>query len=151
MGNIDILYDRYKSRSLEEIISYLKHIKIVKMEDDEYFPLDNDTMSNIIKKPRNVSFTFNSEITTDKGNLILSVFKTIPFLVKSSSRFFLKPDIGEVFDQISDEDINQISAIYVDSENFKVVNSEGDHFLMEAVLLVNIKKVRKDKLKKINE
>lgn len=146
----DILYRRYNSKSLEQIRRYLKTIKIVEIKNGNYFAISDDDMTKISEKPRNVAFTFEKHDTVDV-ELKLTIFKTIPFLVKSSSRFFLKADIGEVFDQIDENDINQISAIYVDSDNYQVVNSEGDHFLMKAVLLTNIKNIRKNKLDKINE
>lgn len=149
--NLKPLYKRYKSRSLDEIRTYLKHIKIVQFIGGGYFAINKKSMVGIKNKPRNVSFTFNSELMTEENSLDLTVYKTIPFLVKSSSRFFLKPDIGEVFDQIDDVDINQISAIYVNENESQVVNSEGDHFLMDAVLLHNIKQIRTKKLKQLNK
>ena len=40
-------------------------------------------------------------------------YKKIPFLVKSSSRFFLKPDIGEILDAIDWRDkYESIKAIH---------------------------------------
>lgn len=146
----DILYEKYKSKDLDQIRHYLKTIKIVEMKNDKYYAISDYDMLKISEKPRNISFTFDTNTIIDV-ELNLTIFKTISFLVKSSSRFFLKPDIGEVFDQIDENDMSQISAIYVDSEDYKVINSEGDHFLMNAVLLTNIKKIRKEKLNKINE
>lgn len=148
--NTDILYKKYKSKNLDQIRNYLKTIKIVDKVNNKYCPICDEKMEKILQKPRNISFTFDSQFNEDI-ELEFTVFKTIPFLVKSSSRFFLKPDIGEVFDQIDESDINRISAIYVDSENNQVINSEGDHFLMEVVLLTNIKTNRKEKLNKIND
>ena len=148
--NTDILYEKYNSKDLEQIRHYLKTIKIVERINNNYYSISGDHMRKISEKPRNISFTFDSPHTINNEELKLSIIKTIPFLVKSSSRFFLKADIGEVFDQIDENDINKISAIYVDSENYQVINSEGDHFLMEAVLLTNIKEIRKEKLNKIN-
>lgn len=146
----DILYKKYGCRTTNQIKGYLKFIKIVNLINGEYFAFDNESMKRISDNPRGLSFTFGS-FTTDKDSLDLSIYKTIPFLVKSSSRFFLKPDIGEVFDQMTIEDIMQTVAIYVDSEIHQTINADGDEFLMEAVLLTNIKKIRKDKLNKINE
>jgi len=149
--NLKPLYKRYKSKSLDEIRTYLKHIKIVQFIGGGFFAINDKSMVGIIEKPRNISFTFSSELVTEERNLDLIHYKTIPFLVKSSSRFFLEADIGEVFDQMDDVDINQISAIYVDENNSQVVNSEGDHFLMEAVLLHNVKQIRTKKLKQLNK
>lgn len=148
--NTDILYKKYKSKNLQQIKDYLKNIKIVDKANNKYFPMSDETMIKILDSPRNISMTFDANFN-ENIELDFTVFKIIPFLVKSSSRFFLKPDIGEVFDQIDENDINQISAIYVDSDKYKVINSEGDHFLMEAVLLTDIKQKRKNKLEKINE
>jgi hypothetical protein len=150
MKDTDILYERYKSKNLKQIRKYLKNIKIVEKKNDNYYSISDNDMKDILEKPRNVSFTFNIHSLIDV-ELNLTILKTIPFLVKSSTRFFLKPDIGEVFDQIDENDINQTSAIYVDSNNYKIINSEGDHFLMEAVLLTNIRMDRKLKLEKIDE
>jgi hypothetical protein len=150
MKDTDILYEKYKSKSLEQIRNYLKNIKIVEKKNDKYYSISDNDMKKISKEPRNISFTFGTHALIGV-ELNLTVFKTIPILVKSSSRFFLKPDIGEVFDQMDENDINRTSAIYVDVNNNKVINSEGDHFLMEAVLLTNIKTIRKNKLEKINE
>ena len=148
--NIDTLYKKYKSKDLKQIRSYLKNIKIVEMKNNNYYSISDDDMKKISEKPRNISFTFDTNIIFD-FELDLTVFKIIPFIVKSSSRFFLKPDIGEVFDQMDENDINQTCAIYVNSDEYEVINSDGDHFLMNAVLLTNIKTNRKTKLKKIDE
>jgi hypothetical protein len=148
--NLNILYKRYKNKTDKQIRKYLKTIKIVDKLKGKYYPISNEFFKTILSDPRGISFTF-SEHNIENVELNLTYYKTIPFLVKSSSRFYLKPDIGEVFDQIDKNDINKISAIYVNTDIYKIINSEGDHFLMEAVLLTDIKTIRKNKLEKIND
>jgi hypothetical protein len=70
----------------------------------------------------------------------LKEYKTIRYLVKSSSRFFLKPDVGEIFDQIHFTDLydSKIKAIQYLSDIYEpVLDTEGEHYIMEAKLLVD--------------
>ncbi len=57
------------------------------------YPISNEFFKTILSDPRGISFTF-SEHNIENIELDLTYYKTIPFLVKSSSRFYLKPDIG---------------------------------------------------------
>lgn len=117
------LYYRYGKTSDEDIRRYLSNIKIVVREHKGigslygYYPLNKESIDKILENPRNVSLTFDATIT-------------------SSSRFFLKPDIGEVFDQIDFHDLfgDKIKAICVDEGYETLPGTEGEHFLMIATL-----------------
>jgi uncharacterized protein YqgV (UPF0045/DUF77 family) len=142
---ISQLYYRYKSISDEDIIKYLSRIKIVKKEHKEigsvfgYYPLNKESMKKILKKPRNVSLTFDATETTNTHIDGLSEWKEVICLVKSTSRFFVKPDIGEVFDQIEWRDLrdDKIKAICFNSGCETLEGTDGEHFLMKATLLID--------------
>lgn len=95
-------------------------------------------MNKILEKPRNVSLTFDATETSDTPIEGLKEFKKIKYLVKSTSRFFLKPDIGEIFDQIHFRDLwsNNIKAIVFDGNAYDCLpDTDGEHFIMTATLL----------------
>ena len=124
-----------------DIRKYLSRpIKIVREENGNYFPLSGEAMKKILTKPRNTSLTFDAEEIDKKNKTTgLEEYKNIIYLVKSSSRFFLKPDIGEIFDQIEFDDLysDKIKAICVrlDYEYETLEDTEGEHFLMTATLM----------------
>lgn len=142
--NMDQLYSNYKRVSDSEIKKYLKDIKIVRETNkgvgtlQGYYPLTKTQMSKISKTPRNLSLTFDVTKTKKIPITNLKKWKDIIYLVKSTSRFFLKPDIGEIFDQIDPKDLesNKIKAICFKSGSELIDNTEGEHFLMTATLLI---------------
>ena len=138
--SLDELYKNYGRTSDSEIKKLLKSIVLVtKMYKGEgtifgYYQLGKNIMKDIISDPRGTSHTFDNE---DVGNLVegLKEYKTIKFLVKSSSSLCLKPDIGEVFDQMPDEDKAIIKAIFTDTDSELGVEGKDSHFVLDAVLL----------------
>ncbi len=142
--SISGLYYRYKKTSDDEIREYLNDIKIVILENkgvgtiQVYYPLSDKSMAKILKKPRNISLSFDAIETSDVCIDNLKEYKTIKYLVKSTSRFFLKPDIGEIFDQINYEDLwdKKIKAIqYISGTGITLDDTDGEHFILEAKLL----------------
>ena len=145
--SISGLYYRYKKTSDNDIRKYLGNIKIVVGQNKGvdtihgYYPLSEESMVRILEKPRNISLSFDAIETVDTPIQNLKEYKTIKYLVKSSSRFFLKPDIGEIFDQIHYTDLfnNKIKAIqYLQSAYETLPDTNGEHFVMEAKLLIDI-------------
>jgi len=141
--SISGLYYRYKKVSDEKIQNLLTKIKIVKKEHKGvgstfgYYPLNKESIKKISAKPRNVSLTFDATETENKPIEDLLESLTITFLVKSTSRFFLKPDVGEIFDQIKYDDLNDVrlKAICLNEGYETLDDTEGEHFLMTATLL----------------
>jgi hypothetical protein len=136
------LYYRYKRLSDEQIVERLSKLKLVKKENKGvgsiygYYPLSDEAMQKILSKPRNVSLTFDAVETSSDPIVDLREYKTITYLVKSSSRFFLKPDVGEILDQLSLEDLyGNIKAICINEAHELIEDTEGEHFLMTATLL----------------
>lgn len=140
------LYNNYGKTSDDEIREHLSNIYIV-IETNKgvgtmhgYYPLSNDVMSKIIDRPRQASLSFDNIKTSDKPLLNLKEYKTIKYLVKSSSRIFIKPDIGEIFDQIEPDDIieGKIQAIVFNNEDYNMISgTQGVHFILEAKLLID--------------
>jgi hypothetical protein len=143
--NIIKLYNRYGKTSDDEIREHLSNIYIVLETNNGigtlhgYYPLSNDVMSKIIDRPREASLSFDNLKTSKKLLLNLKVYKTIKYLVKSSSRFYLKPDVGEIFDQIEPDDLieGKIQAIVFDTDYELVPDTCGEHFILEAKLLID--------------
>lgn len=132
------MYYRYKKTSDEDIAKHLKTIKIVIQKGDSYYALNHDAMQRISEKPRNLSLSFDMMSDFDQLKCNLVVFKEILYLVKSSSRFFLKPDIGEIFDQIYHIDFyhDKFNAICYYPESHQLLDgTDGEHFIMPASLL----------------
>jgi hypothetical protein len=150
------LYYRYKNTKDDLILDLLKKVKIVKKStignsnSFAYYPLTKKSLNKILKNPRGVSLTFDAADTITKPIRGLVEYKTIVYLVKSTSRFFLKPDIGEVLDQINWEDLYSLkfNAICINEGYETLDETEGEHFIMTATLL---KKVEKNVDKDIND
>jgi len=136
------LYYKYGKSTDEDIRKFLSHAKIVVLENKGvgtvhgYYPLNEEAMKKVLEKPRNVSLTFDATKTEEKLVEGLREYKDIMFLVKSSSRFFLKPDIGEVIDQIDFHDKfgDTIKGIRLKDGYTTLPATEGEHFLMIATL-----------------
>lgn len=140
------LYYNYRKRDDDEIKNYLKKIQIVKLTNkgegtlQGYYPLSDKALEVIMEAPRGRSLTFDATEIDDKPILGLRKFKEIIFLVKSSSRFFFKPDIGEIIDQLSFNDFHSshIKAIlFMPNEYDGLPDTGGEHFIMKATLLVD--------------
>jgi hypothetical protein len=151
------LYYRYGKTDDDKIRKLLEKVKIVRMEHKGvgtvygYYPLNDESLAKIIEKPRNVSLTFDAYDTKEEALTGLVEYKKIVFLVKSTSRFLLKPNIGEVVDQIHFFDLFpvELHAICVNLDDYETLDdTEGEHFLMTATLLKDkneeIKKAVKD-------
>lgn len=154
------LYYKYKKTDDDKIREYLDEIKIVKMEKHaggaitKYYPLNANSMKKIKESPRRTSLTFDAEKVSQKAVSGLEVYKTIPYLCKSTSRFFLKPDIGEIFDAIDYRDLlgNKFHAICYNTNYETLPNTDGEHHIMQVTLLVNTKiKEQREKENAIRE
>jgi hypothetical protein len=142
--SISGLYYRYKKTSDEDIRKHLERIKIVILQNkgvgtiQGYYPLSAASLGKILEKPRNISLSFDATETDDTCLQNLKEYKTIKYLVKSTSRFFLKPDVGEIFDQIHFRDLldDKVKAIqYLSSAYETLPDTHGEHFVLEAKLL----------------
>lgn len=140
------LYYKYKKKSDEKIIEFLKDKKIVKAQhkgigtEFGYYPLSDEAMKKILSNPRGNSLIFDATETSEESIKGLKVYKEFYYLVKSTSRFFLKPDIGEIIDQIDLQDYysKEIKAIVFDPDHYQTLDgTDGEHFLMKAKLLVD--------------
>jgi hypothetical protein len=134
------LRKNYKKTSCEDIVKHLERILIVQTTHKGvgsvygYYAIDGNTLANIKKAPRGISHTFDFKPGEHVPDL--KEFKRITFLVKSSSRFFMKPDIGEIFDQMTEEDLRETKAIEtLHEEAVAIYCPEGDEFLVKAILL----------------
>ena len=139
------LYYRYKKRSDDDIRKFLEKCKIVKLTNNGvgtiqgYYPLTDEAIQEILPKPRGKSLTFDATEVGDEPLTGLRQFKEVTYLVKSSSRFFLKPDIGEIIDQISFDDFHSshVRAILFQNIYEGLPDTDGEHFKMKAILLVD--------------
>src|ERR1044072_3081210 len=138
------MYANYGKTTDEQIRLYLTHIKLVKKDHKVintifgYYPISDEYFQKIYCNPRDVSYHWDENPTQDKPFIGLKPFKDIFFICKSSSRFFLRADIGEVFDQIEPGFLeeNEIKAIDVTLSDYREIDdTEGEHFLMSITLL----------------
>ena len=134
--NTDKLYKNYKSASDVKIRKHLDRIRILKKDGDKFYEYTPEAIKKAYEKPRNVSLSFEGSNTTEFEMKHMIEVKEITYLCKSSSRFFLKPDIGEIFDQINETELNRINGIAFNQDYKGPINDEGDHFIMKAWLLV---------------
>jgi len=135
--DLKILYKNYGKTPDKEIASIAKRIELVESKNGVYTAYNRNTLKKIIKNPRGHSVNFDLNGEPNAKNMDhLTPFKTLQFLVKSSSRFFLKADLGEIVDQMTNEDKKSVKALrFVEGSNSVINGSEGEHFVMEVELL----------------
>lgn len=140
------LYYRYRSSDDQKIQNFLDHVKLIKFTNkgsgtiQGYYELCGESVESLKNKPKTKSLTFdlfdNYHIGELQSNLVFH--SKLKFLVKSSSRFFYKPDIGEVVDQIHFTEIGSIKAVNIDCSNYiPLPNTEGEHFICTVELFTN--------------
>lgn len=135
------LYYRYGKVSDEKLREYLTYYKIVIEKNGKYYPLADSAIAVISEKLRKIGFNMDEETfkTEDQPIEGLTEWKSFKYLVKSTSRFSLKVDIGEIFDQIHWEDLfysTTFKAILFSSSNYtELPDTQGEHFMLTATLL----------------
>lgn len=136
LSEIPKLYYKYGKMKDDEIQKYLGKIKIVLRHSGKLYPITEELLEEVKEDPRGVSVLFSAKMQ-NKAIEGLKEYKKITYLVKSPSRFFLKPDIGEVFDQIHFEDLwgDDIKAICLEKGDLLLPGTDGEHFIMQATLL----------------
>jgi len=140
------LYDNYMSVSDDDIRNHLKRIQIFKKVNGSFFKINDTTLEKVLENPRNISLTYDADNIKETETKNLINVKKIKYLCKSTSRFFLKADIGEVFDQINPSELENIIGICINNLYEGPINDEGDHFIMNAWLL---RYNRKEKLTRL--
>jgi hypothetical protein len=142
--SIPRLYYRYKKTGDDELREILSRIQIVHLTHKGpgtivgYYPLSDECVASIKEKLRTVSLTFDNSTTKDEPILDLKPYKEFVYLVKSSSRFFLKPDFGELIDALEydDQHNSKVVAIHFSADDYYTLpGTDGEHFIMKAVLL----------------
>lgn len=139
IADIAKLYYRYQTHSDEQIAYYLDKVTFVKKKKGKYRKLKKKWIEGIKHKPRKMSINFASDNISKNKVVGLEVVDTIYYLVKSSSRFFLKADVGEIFDAMGyDFQWPEFDYIEVDCDYYETLpNTDGEHHLMRVNLLKN--------------
>jgi hypothetical protein len=152
--DIPAMLRNYKKTTLEECRELLKKIKVVDLTNkgvgtvQGYYAASATLRDKMFARPREVSPSFSFEAGDLVENLV--EHRPLAFYVKSSSRFFLKPDIGEVFDQMTDEDKKITTAIFIDKNDaVTVAGTDGEDFIVVAYLLKSGEKKAVAKKKKV--
>lgn len=130
-------YYRYKQRKNDELKSFASQMVWLKKKDGKHYSFNEKSKEKLVKELRGYSINFGSLKTEENPVENLVEYKTITFLVQSSSRFFLKADIGEVIDQLDFNDFHcpEFKAICVNDDDYELLDgTEGEHFLMTATL-----------------
>jgi hypothetical protein len=137
----------YGKTSDEQIRLYLTKIKLVRKDHKRmntifgFYPISDETFQKIYCNPRGTAYNMDENPTQDTPVSNLKPFKSVSFICKSSSRFILKADIGEIFDQIEPNFLeeNQIKGIDISLNSYEGIdNTQGEHFLMSVTLLQEI-------------
>jgi len=135
------MYENYGKVSDEKIRELLTRIKLVRKTHKGigsvfgYYQISEALLKDMVDRPRNVPFNMDDREMQDSLVTNLKPFKQVPFICKSTSRFFLKADIGEVFDQIDPTHLDKIKGIDINLSSPQTINDEGDHFLLSVTLL----------------
>jgi len=139
MTNIERLLKNYGRTSDEECRELLKRITPVQLgwkgggTKYGFYTFGNRVMSKVKDTPREFSYLYAGGKLGEWIGGCPEVIREIPFYVKSTSHLVC-PDIGEIFDQMTDLDKQETELIYVDM-SFKVVMQDPNEFLMHALLM----------------
>lgn len=111
---MDTLVENYGKTSDEKIREFLGKITpVLKDKKGNLYKLDKETIEKIFENPRGYSFTYKNKL----GSRIqekLEPFIKIDVWIQSASPWTFQPDIGEVFDQMTVDELNQTKAIWLD-------------------------------------
>lgn len=109
-----VLTENYGKTSDEKIRDLMKRITpVLKDKEGNLYRLDKETEEKIIEKPRAFSFTFENKFGT-KIKEKLQPFVQINVWIDSTSPWTLQPDVGEVFDQMTEDELAQTKAFWLD-------------------------------------
>jgi hypothetical protein len=118
----------YGKTSMEELQNLSKKIGILQVKKsavNQYYEINMIAKEKLMNAPRSVSFNF--DLDPDLKN------EEIYFLIKSTSRFFIKADFGEVVDQMTQKQKRSIQYLCVDLDYHQQVNeSNGEYFIGRA-------------------
>lgn len=136
---LDFLYNNYGKTSDEEIADLLSRIAPV-IETHKgpgtvfgLYEISAEQMEEVKASPRSLSFASTSHLGKLRDDL--NPFLRISVLVKSPSLFALLPDIGEVFDQMTDEEKTKARAVKIDMDNITLIQgTDGQHFVLDCTL-----------------
>lgn len=138
-SNLEALYENYGTTSDQEIKKLLEEIvPVIKTHKGEgtvfgLYELHEETMKRIKERPRGVSFTYSPKLGDYRDDL--SPFKIIHVLVQSSSRVMFKPDIGEVYDQMTEEEKEKAFAVFLNTSRTPAIEGRPPrHSLCKCLL-----------------
>lgn len=131
------LFKNYGLSSNQEIVSLLDRVKLVKLTHNGigtaygYYEMGDVLLRKIKKEQRKCAFTHDWE----SGQYIddIKPYKVLIFLCESTSHMIVKPDIGEVFDQMTL--VDRIECKAIDINVFDVTHVSNSHFLCSVNLL----------------
>ena len=134
------LYTNYGKTSDEDIKKHLSQLKItIKQEIGKsgkfaYYEMSDKWITDITKNLRNKSIIWDIKTKSTPLDNVIEYAK-ISYLVKSTSRFTCKPDIGEVFDKIDFSD-EKLCGICIYETHKQLSTDDYSHFIMEVGLLM---------------
>lgn len=146
--SISGLYYDYKKVSDDKIRGILNNVLIVYRKihkgEEGFYKIEDESFLKIYDTPRTVSVNF--DVQTSKKVEGLAPYLKFNYLVKSSSRFFLKADIGEILDQIPYYELHnsKLKAIVIEEGNTLLPDTSGEHFIMWATLLTDVENIEKN-------
>lgn len=135
-------YGRTEDAQLKEWLGKIQVCHLLPAPGRPLLPYPLVKQKLIRSKPRNVSITFDAVDVVPEPLEFSQTGDTFAFLVKSTSRFFLKPDIGEVIDQLTYDQRMQVqhgmvAGIGIDISDYMVLpETDGEHFIMWATIFL---------------
>ncbi len=109
-----VLRKNYGKTSDEVIKQFLQKIKpLLKNRSEKLYELDKETLEKVFSNPRGYSFTYGNKPGSEIKDP-LEPFIQIEILVESASPWTLQPDVGEVFDQMTEDELSQTKAFWLD-------------------------------------
>lgn len=102
----------YGTTSDEDIREALLQCFPVVAKNAGLYRISNKVFCQVLEEPRSVSYQYDPGVLVEEVTKLKTLFER-EFLVKSTSRFVLRPDAGEVFDQVEPAEYKRARAFLI--------------------------------------
>lgn len=129
-------YGRTSTKEAKQLLERIEQVMLTHKGVNTtygYYTFNERIRGRIKTEPRGFSAAF--DVCRPHRLVEVEPKAMVQVYVKSTSRFMCKPDIAEVFDQMTDLQKQFTKAIYIDNHTAIAIEGQDDHFIVTAHLL----------------
>ena len=136
IGNLMKNYGKTPDEEIKSLLNSISLLVMIHKKVRTNFGIYeiSEAQLNIVKlELRNYSFTFNP--STRKYRKDVNPYRLINLLIKSQSPFYIKPDVGEIFDQMTVKEKKRTRAVCINlNSGLPLRNSKDGKFIVQCIL-----------------